>query len=325
MAYNARGHQIVQSIHRNCHNNIILKKLTDNGLTEMSEKHPIIAITGSSGAGTSLAKSAFMYIFRKNGIKQAIIEGDCFHRYNRVEMDELSIEAEKNGENLTHFGPEGNLFEDLENVFREYGANGTGRRRFYIHDEKEASEHGSAPGTLTEWESLEENTDLLFYEGLHGGLVTKEINIAKHVDLLIGVTPIINLEWMQKIHRDQAVRGYTTEDATKLILSRMHDYVHYITPQFSLTDINFQRVPTIDTSNPFATHYIPTNDESFSVLHIRNLEKIKVNFRYLLEMLEGSIMSSPDTIVVPAGKKVFAMQLILTPVIQNLLDKKNSN
>ena len=325
MAYNARGHQIVQSIHRNCHNNIILKKLTDNGLTEMSEKHPIIAITGSSGAGTSLAKSAFMYIFRKNGIKPAIIEGDCFHRYNRVEMDELSIEAEKNGENLTHFGPEGNLFEDLENVFREYGANGTGRRRFYIHDEKEASEHGSAPGTLTEWESLEENTDLLFYEGLHGGLVTKEINIAKHVDLLIGVTPIINLEWMQKIHRDQAVRGYTTEDATKLILSRMHDYVHYITPQFSLTDINFQRVPTIDTSTPFATHYIPTNDESFSVLHIRNLEKIKVNFRYLLEMLEGSIMSSPDTIVVPAGKKVFAMQLILTPVIQNLLDKKNSN
>ena len=291
----------------------------------MSEKHPIIAITGSSGAGTSLAKSAFMYIFRKNGIKPAIIEGDCFHRYNRVEMDELSIEAEKNGENLRHFGPEGNLFEDLENVFREYGANGTGRRRFYIHDEKEASEHGSAPGTLTEWESLEENTDLLFYEGLHGGLVTKEINIAKHVDLLIGVTPIINLEWMQKIHRDQAVRGYTTEDATKLILSRMHDYVHYITPQFSLTDINFQRVPTIDTSNPFATHYIPTNDESFSVLHIRNLEKIKVNFRYLLEMLEGSIMSSPDTIVVPAGKKVFAMQLILTPVIQNLLDKKNSN
>ena len=325
MPYNARGHQIVQSIHRNCHNNIILKKLTDNGLTEMSEKHPIIAITGSSGAGTSLAKSAFMYIFRKNGIKPAIIEGDCFHRYNRVEMDELSIEAEKNSENLTHFGPEGNLFEDLENVFREYGANGTGRRRFYIHDEKEASEHGSAPGTLTEWESLEENTDLLFYEGLHGGLVTKEINIAKHVDLLIGVTPIINLEWMQKIHRDQAVRGYTTEDATKLILSRMHDYVHYITPQFSLTDINFQRVPTIDTSNPFATHYIPTNDESFSVLHIRNLEKIKVNFRYLLEMLEGSIMSSPDTIVVPAGKKVFAMQLILTPVIQNLLDKKNSN
>ena len=325
MAYNARGHQIVQSIHRNCHNNIILKKLTDNGLTEMSEKHPIIAITGSSGAGTSLAKSAFMYIFRKNGIKPAIIEGDCFHRYNRVEMDELSIEAEKNGENLTHFGPEGNLFEDLENVFREYGANGTGRRRFYIHDEKEASEHGSAPGTLTEWESLEENTDLLFYEGLHGGLVTKEINIAKHVDLLIGVTPIINLEWMQKIHRDQEVRGYTTEDATKLILSRMHDYVHYITPQFSLTDINFQRVPTIDTSNPFATHYIPTNDESFSVLHIRNLEKIEVNFRYLLEMLEGSIMSSPDTIVVPAGKKVFAMQLILTPVIQKLLDKKNSN
>ena len=323
MAYNARGHRIVQSIHRNCHNSNILIKLTKNGLITMSEKHPIIAVTGSSGAGTSIAKSAFMYIFRKHSIKPAIIEGDCFHRYNRDEMDKLSIEAERQGKNLTHFGPEGNLFKALENVFREYGLNGTGKKRFYIHDESEASEHDSAPGTLTEWEPLEENTDLLLYEGLHGGLITEEIDIAKHVDLLIGVTPIINLEWMQKIHRDRAIRGYTTEDATKLILSRMHDYVHYITPQFSLTDINFQRVPTIDTSNPFATHYIPTNDESFSVLHIRNLDKIQVDFRHLLEMLEGSIMSSPDTIVVPAGKKVFAMQLILTPVIQKLIDKKN--
>ncbi len=288
----------------------------------MSKKHPIIAVTGSSGAGTSIAKSAFMYIFRKHGINPAIIDGDCFHRYDRNEMDKLSAKAEKEGKHLTHFGPEGNLFEELENVFNEYSKTGAGKKRFYIHDEKEASEHNSAPVTLTPWEPLEKNTDLLFYEGLHGGLVTKKINVAKYVDLLIGVTPIINLEWMQKIHRDRSIRGYTTEDATKLILSRMHDYVHYITPQFSLTDINFQRVPTIDTSNPFATHYIPSNDESFSVLHIRNLEKINVDFRHLLEMLEGSIMSSPDTIVVPAGKKVFAMQLILTPVIQKLLNKK---
>ena len=288
----------------------------------MSKKHPIIAVTGSSGAGTSIAKSAFMYIFRRNGINPAIIDGDCFHRYDRSEMDKLSAEAEKKGDHLTHFGPEGNLFEELEKVFIEYGEKGTGKKRFYIHDEKEASEHGNPPGTLTSWEPIENNTDLLFYEGLHGGLVTNKINVAKHVDLLIGVTPIINLEWMQKIHRDRAIRGYTTEDATKLILSRMHDYVHYITPQFPLTDINFQRVPTIDTSNPFAANYIPSNDESFSVLHIRNLEKINVDFRYLLEMLEGSIMSSPDTIVVPAGKKVFAMQLILTPVILKLLNKK---
>ena len=242
----------------------------------MSKKHPIIAVTGSSGAGTSIAKSAFMYIFRKNGINPAIIDGDCFHRYDRNEMDKLSAEAEKEGKHLTHFGPEGNLFEELEKVFSEYSKTGAGKKRFYIHDEKEASEHNSAPGTLTAWEPLEKNTDLLFYEGLHGGLVTNKINVAKYVDLLIGVTPIINLEWMQKIHRERAIRGYTTEDATKLILSRMHDYVHYITPQFSLTDINFQRVPTIDTSNPFATHYIPSNDESFSVLHIRNLEKIKL-------------------------------------------------
>ena len=164
----------------------------------MSKKHPIIAVTGSSGAGTSIAKSAFMYIFRKNGINPAIIDGDCFHRYDRNEMDKLSAKAEKEGKHLTHFGPEGNLFEELEKVFNEYSKTGAGKKRFYIHDEKEASEHNSAPGTLTAWESLEKNTDLLFYEGLHGGLVTNKINVAKYVDLLIGVTPIINLEWMQK-------------------------------------------------------------------------------------------------------------------------------
>ena len=288
----------------------------------MSIKHPIIAVTGSSGAGTSIAKDAFEYMFRKHGINAAIIEGDCFHKYDRLEMEKLSKEAEEQGWNLTHFGPEGNLFEELEGIFKEYSESGTGKRRFYIHNEKEASQHGSPPGTLTPWEPLAEESDLLFYEGLHGGVVTDSVNVAQYVDLLIGVTPIINLEWMQKIHRDREIRGYTAEDATKMILDRMYDYMHYITPQFSRTDINFQRVPTIDTSNPFAADYIPTNDESFTVIHIRNHEKIKVDFRHLLEMLEGSMMSSPETIIVPAGKMVFAMQLILTPVVHELMALK---
>ena len=289
----------------------------------MSIKHPIIAVTGSSGAGTSVARDAFEYMFRKNGLKAAVIEGDCFHKYDRIEMDRLCSEAEKEGRNLTHFGPEGNLFEELEALFKEYSENGKGKRRFYIHNEKEAYQHGSPPGTLTPWEPLDEDTDLLFYEGLHGGVVTDCVNVAQHVDILIGVTPIINLEWMQKIYRDREIRGYTTENATKLILDRMYDYMHYITPQFSRTDINFQRVPTIDTSNPFAADYIPSNDESYTVIHIRNLDKIQVDFRSLLEMLEGSFMSSPETIIVPAGKMVFAMQLILTPVIRELIALKN--
>jgi phosphoribulokinase len=289
----------------------------------MSQQHPIIAVTGSSGAGTSVAKSTFEYMFKKDGIKAAYIEGDCFHRYDRAEMDQRCAEAEEKGENLTHFGPEGNLFEDLESLFKEYGKSGSGKRRYYVHDEKEASQRGHIPGSITPWEDIEKDTDVLFYEGLHGGVVTDSVNVAQHVDLLIGVTPIINLEWMQKIHRDQAIRGYSAEDATKLIMSRMYDYMHYITPQFSRTDINFQRVPTIDTSNPFATDYIPSNDESFSVIHIRNQDRIEVDFRYLLEMLEGSMMSSPDTIVVPAGKKVFAMQLILTPLLRKLIAQKS--
>ena len=290
----------------------------------MSNKHVIVAVTGSSGAGTTNVRQAFEHIFRNEGIKPAIIEGDSFHRYNRTEMDRAVVTADKSGKRLTHFGPEGNLFEELEHLFREYSESGTGKKRYYVHNEVEASRYGHPPGSLTPWEPLEAETDFLFYEGLHGGLITDTINIAQYVDLLIGVVPIINLEWMQKIHRDQAIRGYSPEDATKMILRRMHDYVHYITPQFSRTDINFQRVPTVDTSNPFAATIIPTNDESFYVIHIRNMKKIQADFHYLLEMLVGSFMSAPDTIVIPAGKNIFAMQLILNPVIHRLTERRGN-
>jgi len=288
----------------------------------MSKQHPIVAVTGSSGAGTSNVRVAFEQIFRRLGIKPAVIEGDSFHRYDRRQMDQEVEKAAREGRHVTHFGPEGNLFDELEALFREYSERATGKRRYYVHNEVEAVLHNSPPGTLTPWEPLPDDTDLLFYEGLHGGLVTDTVNIARYVDLLIGVVPIINLEWIQKIQRDRAVRGYTAEDATKMILERMHDYVHYITPQFSVTDINFQRVPTVDTSNPFATERIPTNDESFSVIHVRNLEKLEVDFRHLLEMLAGSFMSTPDTIVVPSGKQIFAMQLIINPVISRLMRER---
>lgn len=291
----------------------------------MSRKHPIVAVTGSSGSGTSSVKDAFEIIFSHENIKAAFIEGDSYHRYDRQEMEHVVKMAEQQGKNITHFGPEGNLFDELNDLFFGYAQYGTGKYRYYIHNEAKAKLHGLPTGTLTPWQNLSEDTDLLFYEGLHGAVVTDTVNIYQHVDLLIGVTPIINLEWIQKIYRDREIRGYSTEDATTLILSRMHDYVHYITPQFSRTDINFQRVPTIDTSNPFAEFDIPTSEESLVVIHIRNQEKIKVDFQELLKMLSGAFMTTPNTIVIPAGKMIFAMQLIITPVIQNLMKNKDAD
>jgi len=290
----------------------------------MSITHPIVAVTGSSGAGTTGVKLAFEQIFAKEGIRAAIVEGDSFHRYDRREMEVARNAAREQGRSVTHFGPEGNLFEELEALFREYSLKGTGRRRYYMHNEEASVRHGLEPGSITPWEPLPEPTDLLFYEGLHGGLVTQGIDVAQYVDLLIGVVPIINLEWIQKIHRDKSVRGYTAEDATRMILDRMHDYVHYITPQFSRTDINFQRVSTVDTSNPFSAEEIPSSDQSFTLIHVRNPRKVHVDFRLLLEMLKGSFMSAPDTIVVPSGKMTFAMQLLVNPVIRNLIDRRNA-
>ena len=287
----------------------------------MSATHPIIAVTGSSGAGTTSVMRTFEQIFRREQVTAAFVEGDSLHRYDRATMKQKMADALARGEHrFSHFGPEANLFGELEALFRSYGESGRGKRRKYLHDEQEAAPYGAQPGTFTEWEDLPESTDLLFYEGLHGAVVCGEVDVARHVDLLIGVVPVINLEWIQKLHRDKSARGYSAEAVTDTILRRMHDYVHYICPQFSRTHINFQRVPVVDTSDPFIARFIPTQDESFLVIRFGRLQGI--DFPYLLSMLHGSFMSRANTIVCPGGKMDLAMQLIFTPMILRLIERR---
>ena len=243
----------------------------------MSERHPIISITGSSGAGTTSVMRTFQEIFRREGVKAAFVEGDAFHRYDRAEMKQrMAEELARGNEHFSHFGPENNLFEELEALFRDYGGTGRGRTRKYLHNAEEAAPYKQQPGTFTAWQELEADTDLLFYEGLHGAVVTEKVNVARHADLVIGVVPVINLEWIQKLHRDRAARGYTTEAVTETILRRMPDYVHYIVPQFAQTHINFQRVPVVDTSNPFIARHIPSADESFLVIKLGDGDQSKL-------------------------------------------------
>ena len=287
----------------------------------MSATHPIIAVTGSSGAGTTSVMRTFEQIFRRESVRAAFIEGDSFHRFDRAAMKQKMAEALAKGDHdFSHFGPDANLFEELEGLFRTYAETGGGRRRKYLHDEQEAAPYGAKPGTFTEWEELPEGTDLLFYEGLHGAVACGDVDVARHVDLLIGVVPVVNLEWIQKLHRDRATRGYSTEAVTDTILRRMHDYVHYMCPQFARTHINFQRVPVVDTSNPFVARSIPTADESFLVIRFANARGI--DFPYLLSMLHGSLMSRANTIVCPGGKMDLAMQLIFTPMILRLIERR---
>ncbi len=287
----------------------------------MSQRHPIISITGSSGAGTTSVTRTFENIFRREGVTAAIVEGDSFHRFDRKQMKEKMIEAEKAGNrHFSHFGSENNLFAELEELFRTYGETGTGRTRKYLHDEGEAAPYNQEPGTFTPWEDVPPDTDLLFYEGLHGAVVTEEANIAKYADLLIGVVPVVNLEWIQKLYRDKALRGYTTEAVTDTILRRMPDYVNYICPQFAQTHVNFQRVPCVDTSNPFIARDIPTADESICVIRFANPKGI--DFPYLLNMIHDSWMSRANTIVVPGGKMELAMRLIFTPFIWRMMERR---
>ena len=287
----------------------------------MSERHPIIAITGSSGAGTSTVTKTFQNIFRREGLKSAIIEGDSYHRYDRKVMKAKAAEAEAVGnKHFSHFGADNNLFGELEGLFKSYAESGTGRARKYLHNAEEAAPYQQEPGTFTPWEELPRPTDILFYEGLHGAVKTPEHNIAQYPDLLIGVVPVINLEWIQKIIRDKTQRGYSTEAVTDTILRRMPDYVNYICPQFEHTHVNFQRVPVVDTSNPFISRDIPSPDESMVV--IRFAKPKGIDFQYLLNMINGSHMSRANTIVVPGGKMELAMQLIFTPFIWRMMERR---
>ncbi|MFZ5465869.1 MAG: phosphoribulokinase [Pseudomonadota bacterium] len=291
----------------------------------MSKKHPVVAVTGSSGAGTTTVKRAFEQIFRREKINPAIIEGDSFHSLDRMAFREAVKKAEAEGNNnFSHFGPEANHFDKLADLFKAYGHSGTGKKRYYLHSDEEAAEHNARlstnlkAGEFTPWEDIPEGTDLLFYEGLHGLVKTDSVDVAQHVDLGVGVVPVVNLEWIQKIHRDNKERGYSAEAIVDTILRRMPDYINYVTPQFSRTDVNFQRVATVDTSNPFIARDIPTPDESFVVIRFRNPKR--ADFPYLLSMIPGAFMSRPNTIVVPGGKMGFAMELILAPMIHQLIE-----
>ena len=261
----------------------------------MSAKHPVIAVTGSSGAGTTTVKRAFEHIFYREKINPLIIEGDSYHSYDRGSMKvQMTAEETQGNKHFSHFGENANLFDKLEDTFKSYASSGKCQRRYYLHSDEEATEHNARlsttlkPGQFTPWEDINEATDLLFYEGLHGLVKTDSADVAQHVDLGVGVVPIVNLEWIQKIHRDGSERGYSADVIVDTILRRMPDYVHYITPQFSHTDVNFQRVSTVDTSNPFITRDIPTPDESFIVIRFRQPKQFGVDFPHLLNMISNS-------------------------------------
>ncbi len=289
----------------------------------MSVRHPIIVVTGSSGSGTTTVKNTFMQIFRREGVRAAYIEGDAFHRYDREGMQAAIAEAGSRGNHhFSHFSPEANLLDELGETFEEFATKGTGRTRHYAHDEIEARAYGCPSGAFTPWQDFDPDVDVLFYEGLHGAAVTPTVNLAAYGDLKIGVVPVINLEWIQKLHRDRSSRGYSPEAVTDVILRRMPDYIRTITPQFAMTDINFQRVPTVDTSNPFVARTIPSPAESLVVIRFRDPRGI--DFPYLLAMIHDSFMSRANSIAIPGGRLDLAMQLILTPMIQRLVESRRA-
>lgn len=287
----------------------------------MSVKHPVVSVTGSSGAGTTFVKRAFEKVFARENLNVAVVEGDSFHKYERAEMREKVAESRKTGKVLTHFSEHANHFDLLAELFKTYGETGTGKRRYYVHNDEEAAHHGVGTGCFTPWKDIPAGTDIMFYEGLHGGVVTETANVAAHVDLLVGVVPSVNIEWIQKIYRDTSERPYTVQQVVDTILDRMPDYAEYITPQFDRTHINFHRVPLVDTANPFSGMAVPKPEESLIVCHVR---MDGIDLAGIAKQVEGAFLQKSDTLVIPGQKMIDVMDLMLSPVIKNMIAKKNA-
>lgn len=312
----------------------------------MSKKHPIIAITGAAGAGTTTVRHVFADIFRRQGLNAQIIKGDSFYRHEKAEMERLIAQSSKQGNPISYFGPEANFFDKQEAVFAQYAKTGSAEMRHYIKDADDAAEFGKTIGSFTPWKKMPAGSDLLFYDGMHGGAAAhswtrrkanpshlpqgkdrrdkkgKGVNAAQYVDLLLGIVPAVNLEWIQKIHRDCSREGCSVETTTATILRRMRDYIHFIVPQFSMTDINFQRMPLVDTSHPFIARDIPTEDESIVVIHFRDPHRF--DFPEIQRRIPGSYMSRPNTLVAPGGKMRLALRVICTPLIHELMQHKSA-
>jgi phosphoribulokinase len=284
----------------------------------MSQQHPIVAVTGSTGSGLSTVRHAFKFIFQRLGLKPAVVHGDGFRRYTERQFAALLEEARGSGRKFSWFGPETNHFQELEAFFKTYGECGSGVYRQYAHNADHAAELGVPTGEFTPWKPLAPGSDLLFYEGQHGGLMAntwtrrkvdsrhfppeidrrvgnRGIDVAQHVDLLIGIAPAINLEWIQKIHRDCDKGQCSTDETVETILGRMDDYIHYIVPQFGLTDINIQRMPLVDTSNPFIARDVPGPDESITILHFR--DRKRHDFPNMLKRIPGARMTDRKSVV----------------------------
>jgi len=298
-----------------------------------------------AGAGLSTVRHAFKTIFERLSIKPVIVHGDGFRRFTDRQFLALLEEARTSGRRISWFGPECNHFPELEAFFKSYAKTGSGVVREYAHNEVHAKRLSVKAGEFTPWKPLTAGSDLLFYEGQHGGIMSHTwtrrqvdsrhfppdidrrigsdgIDVAQHVDLLIGVVPAINLEWIQKIHRDCDKGHCSQAESVETILRRMDDYIHYIVPQFGLTDINIQRMPLVDTSNPFVARDVPTEHESVLVIHFRDRERH--DFIDLMRRIPGSFMSRPSTMVVPGGELKLALEVICAPILQEMMERRDA-
>jgi phosphoribulokinase len=311
----------------------------------MSQKRPIVAVTGSSGAGLSTIRHAFKTIFRRLEVNAAIVHGDAFRRYTEAQFNAQLEAARASGRNLSWFGPECNQFAELETFFKTYSETGSGMVRDYAHNAERAAALGVPVGEFTTWQPLAAGSDLLLYEGQHGGVMAQTwtrrkvdarhfptgvdrrvsargIDVAQYVDLLIGVVPAINLEWIQKIHRDGAHGQCSSQETVETILRRMDDYIHYIVPQFGLTDINIQRIPLVDTSNPFIARDVPSESECAFVVHFR--DRKRHDFADLLRRIPGAQMTRATTMLIPGGVLGHALEDICAPILAGLIEKRRA-
>ncbi len=171
----------------------------------MSVRHPIIAVTGSSGAGTTTVMKTFDHIFRR---EQHQGPGDRGRFVSRLQpgRDARARARGGHGQGSDH-QPFRTGVEPVGRARRHDGSLRRHRRRqgAPLHPRRRGSASSSSgePGTFTTGSRCRRTATCSSTKGCMAATRTARWMSREKVDLLVGVVPIINLEWIQKLHRDQ--------------------------------------------------------------------------------------------------------------------------
>ena len=166
----------------------------------MSAKHPVIAVTGFSGAGTTTTGVAFRKIFQQLNIRAAELEATAstLHPAGNGRGDP---QGARSGRDISYFGPGPTTSACCSRALSSTAKRHRPFAQVPAHLRRSGAYNPGA-GHLHPVGATAGADRRAVLRGAARRCGREHHDVASHVDLLVGVVPIVNLEWIQKLIRD---------------------------------------------------------------------------------------------------------------------------